>query len=114
MIYIIMYLGAIVAANLVVARFGPTSTIINAFLFFIDYRTDRVIDWAYWPLIGWGIGLLFHGLNIFIFGEGSAWKESMIRREMDRETNREMSGDKSGGTPGETPDARSGEPAGRE
>jgi hypothetical protein len=59
--------------------------VVNAFLFFIDYREDRTIDWAYWPLIGWGIGLLFHALNVFAFGEGSAWKERMIKKEIDRE-----------------------------
>ena len=59
--------------------------ILNAFLFFLDYRQDKTIDWAYWPLIGWGIGLLFHGLNTFVFGEGSAWKERMIKKEMDRQ-----------------------------
>lgn len=59
--------------------------IINAFLLFLDYRDNKIIDWAYWPLIGWGIGLLFHGLNVFAFGEGSAWKERMIKKEMERE-----------------------------
>ncbi len=33
MIYILMYLVAIVAANLSVAYFGPSATIVNAFLF---------------------------------------------------------------------------------
>lgn len=83
--------------------------IINAFLFFIDYRSDRAIDWAFWPLIGWGIGLLFHGLNTFVIGEGSAWKEGMIKREMDKEMSREMSGDASGEMPGETSGETSGE-----
>jgi hypothetical protein len=31
--YIVMYLGAIVAANLLVAQYGPSMTILNAFLF---------------------------------------------------------------------------------
>jgi uncharacterized PurR-regulated membrane protein YhhQ (DUF165 family) len=33
MIYIAMYLVAIIAANLTVARFGPSATVLNAFLF---------------------------------------------------------------------------------
>lgn len=33
MIYVIMYLAAIVAANLTVAQFGPSVSILNAFLF---------------------------------------------------------------------------------
>ena len=84
--------------------------IVNAFLFFIDYRTDRVIDWAYWPLIGWGIGLLFHALYTFLFGEASDWKERMIRREMDKEMSRGGSGE----MPRETPGVESGEGAGKE
>lgn len=59
--------------------------ILNAFLFFLDYRDDKVINWAYWPLIGWGIGLLFHGLNTFVYGEGSPLKERMIKKEMEKE-----------------------------
>ena len=33
MLYIVLYLAAIVAANLLVAQFGPSMTIVNAFLF---------------------------------------------------------------------------------
>lgn len=33
MLYVLMYLAAIVAANLTVAMFGPSMTIVNAFLF---------------------------------------------------------------------------------
>ena len=32
-VYVVLYLSAIVAANLLVARFGPSITIVNAFLF---------------------------------------------------------------------------------
>jgi two-component system LytT family sensor kinase len=63
--------------------------IINAFLFFLDYRDNGSIDWAYWPLVGWGIGLVMHGLHTFVFGEGSQWKERMIKREMEKNTDKE-------------------------
>jgi VanZ family protein len=59
--------------------------ILNAFLFFLDYRDDKMIGWAYWPLFGWGIGLVMHGLNAFVFGEGSSLKDRMIKKEMERE-----------------------------
>ncbi|MGD9141498.1 MAG: 2TM domain-containing protein [bacterium] len=88
--------------------------VINAFLFFIDYRTDRVINWAYWPLIGWGIGLLFHGLNTFLLGEGSAWKERMIKKEMSKERTEGVSGEVSGDMSGEVSDKASGDLAGKE
>lgn len=62
--------------------------VLNAFLFFLDYREDKVINWAYWPLFGWGIGLVMHGLNTFVFGEGTALKDRMIVKEMEREASK--------------------------
>jgi hypothetical protein len=59
--------------------------VLNAFLFFLDYREGKTIDWAYWPLFGWGIGLVMHGLNTFVFGEGTSLKDRMIMKEMERE-----------------------------
>ncbi len=41
---------------------------------------DRGFFWPMFPLIGWGIGLFFHGWDVYQ-GEPS---ESRIRREMDR------------------------------
>lgn len=46
MIYVMMYLAAILAANLLVARFGPVVTVLNAFLFIgLDLTArDRLHD----------------------------------------------------------------------
>lgn len=46
MIYVVMYLGAILAANLLVVRFGPAVTVLNAFLFIgLDLTArDRLHD----------------------------------------------------------------------
>jgi hypothetical protein len=38
--------------------------------------------WAVWPFLGWGIGLLFHGLAVFLHAPGTAWKERMIENEL--------------------------------
>lgn len=38
--------------------------------------------WAFWPLLGWGIGLLFHGLAVFLHTPGAAWKERLIENEL--------------------------------
>lgn len=43
-------------------------------------RPDKL--WAIWPLFGWGIGLLFHGLAVFLNGPGATWKQRMIEQEL--------------------------------
>ena len=36
--------------------------------------------WPIFPMFGWGIGLFFHGMDVF----RRPWSEERIRREMDR------------------------------
>jgi len=40
--------------------------------------------WVKWPMLGWGIGVLFHGLNVFIINSraGRNWEEKKIRQFM--------------------------------
>lgn len=40
--------------------------------------------WALAPLFGWGIGLLFHGMAVFLHAPGARWKQRMIERELQR------------------------------
>jgi hypothetical protein len=63
--------------------------VINAFLVIIWAVTSSVskywFPWFVFPLAGWGVGLLFHGLNVFVFPKsGGDWEQREIRREMDR------------------------------
>jgi 2TM domain len=39
--------------------------IVNIFLFWLDYQENSRIDWAYWVLFGWGIGLLSQAFATF-------------------------------------------------
>jgi hypothetical protein len=43
-------------------------------------------QWFWWPIMGWGIAILFHGLGIFVFS-GSV-SERMIQKELEREKKR--------------------------
>lgn len=61
--------------------------IINTFLTILDIRQDGVYNWAYWPLIGWGIGLTFHAINVFGIFNSSGWKNKMIQRELEKRKN---------------------------
>ena len=38
--------------------------------------------WAIWPMIGWGSGLIIHGLFTFVFDSPSSLKERLIEKEM--------------------------------
>ena len=55
-------------------------------LAFINYRTTSFV-WVIFPAIGWGIGLLGHGLRAYglnpLFGKG--WEEKKIKEFMERD-----------------------------
>ncbi len=42
--------------------------------------------WFFWPLLGWGIGIVAHGLAVFGFGGflGREWEEKKIKELMDK------------------------------
>ncbi len=58
--------------------------IVNFGLFVINMLSGSDKLWFYWPIIGWGIGLLFHGLLVFglcgVFGKD--WEEKKIKELM--------------------------------
>ncbi|MEJ2105910.1 MAG: 2TM domain-containing protein [Acidiferrobacteraceae bacterium] len=59
---------------------------VNTLLIIINLLTSSQYLWFKWPLMGWGIGLFFHALGVFVFSGGSAIKEQMIQNEMKKET----------------------------
>ena len=40
--------------------------------------------WFLWPLGGWGIGILFHFLGVFVFSRRSNWEKREIEKEVER------------------------------
>ncbi|MDB4118448.1 2TM domain-containing protein [Flavobacteriaceae bacterium] len=61
-----------------------TYVIINLGLFALDYYNNAKIDWAYFALFGWGIGLLSHFLQIKSFAMFSVEKEKERLRNKNR------------------------------
>jgi hypothetical protein len=61
-----------------------TYLIINAFMFVLNWLTGSGRWWFFWPMIGWGIGLAFHGAFVFIENGplGKAWERRKIRELM--------------------------------
>lgn len=53
------------------------------FLIFINYRTSWSFQWFWFPMLGWGMGLIFHAFGVF--GYGKSWEERKIREIMEQE-----------------------------
>ncbi|UOB17219.1 2TM domain-containing protein [Abyssalbus ytuae] len=66
--------------------------IVIPFLIFINYKTYWGFKWFWFPLIGWGIGLLFHAYKVYAVNGilGRDWEDKKIRKYMEEEagTNR--------------------------
>lgn len=62
--------------------------VMAGFFFILNMITDPFDWWFYWPMFGWGVGLAFHYLSAFGFGDkgvGSAeWEEKELAKEMHR------------------------------
>jgi uncharacterized membrane protein len=54
--------------------------LVNTFLVVIWAVTGADFFWPIFPLLGWGIGIMFHAWDVY----GSSPSEEKIRREMDR------------------------------
>ena len=41
--------------------------LVTPIIWIIWYLTDTTYPWPIWQTIGWGVGLLFHYLGVFVF-----------------------------------------------
>jgi hypothetical protein len=59
---------------------------VNAFLFIINLVTSPNTLWFYWPLLGWGIGVIAHAISVFgVFGfMDKSWEEKKIKEYIDK------------------------------
>ena len=57
--------------------------IVIPFLVIINLLTSPGQLWFYWPMLGWGIGLLAHGMNVFAIGRN--WEEKKIQEIMNKD-----------------------------
>ena len=69
------------------ARYGfyvhaTVYAVVNALLAAINLMWSRSTLWFVWPLLGWGIGLFFHGFGVFYSVSGA--RERAIEAEMAR------------------------------
>lgn len=64
-----------------------TFVVMGAFFFLLNAVTAWGSWWFYWPMLGWGIGILFHYIDVFgIPGveqvNDSDWEEKAIQEEL--------------------------------
>lgn len=52
------------------------------FLIFLNLYTAPQYQWFWWPMLGWGIGLASHALQVF--GIGKNWEERKIKEIMEK------------------------------
>ena len=58
--------------------------VVNAFIFSMSVHAFGNRPWSVAPLLGWGIGVVLHGVAVFVLGKGSTVRERMVERERER------------------------------
>ncbi|MDM5264068.1 2TM domain-containing protein [Sulfurovum sp. XTW-4] len=58
---------------------------VSILLIVINLSSYTQYLWFKWPLMGWGIGVFFHALRVFVFSGRPSLTEKMIEKEMKRE-----------------------------
>ena len=59
--------------------------VFSIFFVFLNITTGGPEFWAIFPIMGWGIGVLFHAISVFgLPGLGRDWEERLIERELER------------------------------
>lgn len=58
--------------------------IVNIILVIIWAATGAGYPWFLFPLGGWGIGILFHFLGVFVFSRQTDWERRAIEKEAER------------------------------
>lgn len=56
--------------------------LVNLLLVTLSLHSGR--HWAVFPLLGWGLGLLIHGLVVFLHTDGAGLHGWLVRRERER------------------------------
>ena len=56
--------------------------VVNILLIIVNLTTSTKYLWFKWPLIVWGLGLLFHSIGIRFSSAGYSIKDRMIEKEM--------------------------------
>lgn len=61
--------------------------VVNTVLIIINIATSPDKIWFIWPLLGWGMGVLFHGMKVFNYSPflGKNWEERKMQEFLNQE-----------------------------
>jgi hypothetical protein len=59
--------------------------LVNVLLAAVNLLKDPNHLWFQWGMLGWGIGLLVHGLKVYSYRSSGSRREQMVQRELDRQ-----------------------------
>ena len=61
--------------------------VVNIGLMVLNLLTSPGYLWFFWPMLGWGIGVLFHGMKVFNYMPffGKDWEEKKIQEFMEKD-----------------------------
>ena len=56
--------------------------LVNIALMIINLATSPNHIWFFWPMLGWGIGVVFHGMKVFNYMPffGKNWEEKKLKQ----------------------------------
>ena len=59
--------------------------VMNSFFVILNLVTSPNHLWFYWPMLGWGLGLLLQGVRVFTtLGLSKDWEDRRIRKHMNK------------------------------
>jgi fatty acid desaturase len=58
--------------------------LVNLLIFSLSQYAFGSRPWSLGPLLGWGVGLVLHGISVFVLGSSSTLRERMVQRERER------------------------------
>lgn len=59
--------------------------VVNAILMTVNFIKSPENLWFIWPLMGWGIGIFWHAMTVFVFDKKTTLIDKMVRKEMDEQ-----------------------------
>ena len=77
--------AARVEARLAFYRHVMIYAVVNALLAVLNLVRSPNRLWFQWVILGWGIGLLAHGLNVYSYRWFGSRREQMIQNELQRQ-----------------------------